>query len=738
MDAWFELQFLRPYWLLALLPVAWLLWKIGRIKRKQGAWHQVIAPQFRHLLLGNGAETSSSLTHALPLLGLALIWLLGIIALAGPSTQSVKMPAQKNQQGTVIVLDLSLSMLADDIAPNRLARVKYKITDLLTQYPELSIGLVGYAGSAHTISPISEDNQTLLSLLPALNPVLMPQFGSDPLLGFKQAKTLLDGANINRGHIIWITDDLEPEQVSPVKRWIASHPYSVSILTVGTPKGGAVHIPNYGLLKDDNGNIISPPLPQSRFNAFKELSNVTLSHLEVSNQSLNAILPPSIALLNTEKTKNPDETQLLLPLDQGVFLLLLLVPLVALLFRRGWILNLSFISLPLVGLLSASLLTAGLFSPSFSHAESQTTNQANNHNLSLLDAFKSPDQQAYQAWQENNLNVAESLFENEQWRASTLYKQGKYQEAAQLFRTDNSANGHYNLGNALAKGGQLEEAKQAYETALKQQPDFQKAQHNLSLIEQLLAQQKASQPSQSNQQNQKDSKEQSDSQEEQSEDAKKDETSSESESKDQNDSNNREQGSKNSKNSDGKSSDESQPSDVNNGSDDHSKPDSGSKSEPEPDSKSKSKSKSGHQESTNDPQNEGSQNSLSPSDLKNEEVPQAPPQSAEEAQQKQENNDEKEDAPESGNETVQDSESSEGHQAQEERNTGRLGDQLNANTENAEAETALTAKQKEQQQATQNWLKQIPDEPGLFLKRKFEYQYQQSNPSGSGNKNKQW
>lgn len=746
MDAWFELQFLRPYWLLALLPVAWLLWKIGRIKRKQGAWHQVIAPQFRHLLLGNGlnnelsnksgngAEKRTFLAHALPLFGLALIWLLAIIALAGPSTQSVNMPAQKNQQGTVIVLDLSLSMLADDITPNRLARVKYKITDLLTQYPELSIGLVGYAGSAHTISPISEDNQTLLSLLPALNPVLMPQFGSEPLLGFKQAKTLFDGANINHGHVIWITDDLEPEQVSPMKRWIASHPYNVSILTVGTPKGGAVHIPNYGLLKDDNGNIISPPLPQSRFNAFKELSNVTLSHLEVSNQSLNAVLPPSIAPLNTEKAKKSDETQLLLSLDQGVFLLLLLVPLVALLFLRGWILNLSFISLPLVGLLSASLLTVGLFSPSYSYAESQTKNK----DISLLDVFKSPDQQAYQAWQESNLNVAESLFENEQWRASTLYKQGKYQEAVQLFRKDDSANGHYNLGNALAKSGQLEEAKQAYEAALKQQPDFQKAQHNLGLIEQLLAQQKASQPSQSNQQNQKDSKEQSDSQEEQGEDAKKDETPSESESKDQNNSNNSEQSSKDSKDSDGESSDESQSSDANNGSDDNSKPESDSDSKSEPESDSKSKSKSGHQESTNESQNEGSQNSLSPSDLKNEEIPQAPPQSAKEAQQKQEDNDEKERAPESGNETVQDSESSEGHQAQEERNTAKLGDQLNANTANSQAEAALTAKQKEQQQATQNWLKQIPDEPGLFLKRKFEYQYQQSNPPGSSDKNKQW
>ncbi|VAW45161.1 Aerotolerance protein BatB / Aerotolerance protein BatC [hydrothermal vent metagenome] len=681
MNELMNLQFLRPYWLLALLPIAWLLWKLWQIKQKQGAWHQVIAPLFRPLLLRENANQSGTRTHQLGLLGLGFIWIIATLALAGPSTKSVEMPAQKNQQGSVIVLDLSLSMLADDLSPNRLARVKYKITDLLTQHPELAIGLVGYAGSAHTISPISEDNQTLLSLLPALNPVLMPRYGAEPLLGFQKADELFQGAHINHGHIIWITDDIEPHQVTQLKQWIQQHDYSVSILTVGTATGGAVQIPNYGLLKDDNGKIISPPLPLKRFNAFTELSQVTLSHLNISDQSLDALLPPTLPAVNTTKPGEHSDTQLVLPLDQGIYLLLLLIPLVTLLFRRGWLLSLSALSLPLVGLLSASLFSIGLFTPNSSYAEESLP--------SISDVFKTPDQLGYQAWQENNLQAAESLFEDPQWRATSLYKLGKYQEAAELFRQDKSATGYYNLGNALAKNGELEAAKEAYETALKQQPNLTKAQQNLSIIEQLLAQQQTEDSAQQNQ-NQASQKEDS---------------SSESQS-------------------------DSESSEASEKANDHKNSSDEAENNREEDSK-----KGNSSEDPSNEQNEKSSNQMADSDLKNEAVPQP---SSEQKKEGEGNAHEKESKEK--NSAIQDSESSEAHQEQAERNDGKLSDRLeNQPTNLQEANTQLTPKEQEQQQAMKNWLKQIPDEPGLFLKRKFEYQYQQqSNQSESVQDSKPW
>jgi Ca-activated chloride channel family protein len=693
MNELFSLQFLRPYWLLALLPVAWLLWKLWQIKQKQGAWHKVIAPQFQPLLLGKNATKPHTLNHTLGFIGFGLVWLMTIIVLAGPSTQSVEMPAQKNQQGTVIVLDLSLSMLADDLSPNRLARVKYKITDLLTQHPELAIGLIGYAGSAHSISPISEDNQTLLSLLPALNPVLMPRYGSKPLLGLQKADELFKGARINHGHIIWITDDIEPHEVPQLKQWMQNHDYSVSILTVGTPQGGAVHIPNYGLLKDDNGKIISPPLPLKRFQAFAEVNKVTLSHFNISDQSLSPLLPPALPVLSQAKQNDQDEMRLVLPLDQGIYLLLLLLPLVALLFRRGWVLSLSALSLPLVGLLSASVLSAGLFIPNTSYAEEKLP--------SLSEVFKTPDQLGYQAWQENNLKAAESLFEDPQWRASSLYKQGKYPEAAELFRQDISPRGHYNLGNALAKSGDLEAAKQAYETALKQQPTFAPAQQNLDIIKQLLAQQQSEQKKQQESQKQKDNKKG------QSKEAKSNDADQSQEKGQKSDSSDNKQNQSNQK--EGEDSNQQGQNEEN---------------QPNNDSNSNKQNNPGEKEGAEE--KESKLNQADQNDLKNEDVPQP---SADKNQPSDEASDQ---------DRVQDSESSEAHQSQTERNAGKLDKQHNQ-TSPTQKTQPLSAKEQEQQRAMQNWLKQIPDEPGLFLKRKFEYQYQQQSSQPQSNQDgKAW
>ncbi len=685
MNDLFALQFLRPYWLLALLPTAFLLWKIWQVKQKQGSWHQIIAPQFRALLLGDSSNGQPRSRHTLALSGLTLIWLLAIIALAGPSTQTVEMPAQKNQQGTVIILDLSLSMLADDVPPSRIERAKYKITDLLTQHPELSVGLIGYANSAHTISPISEDNQTLLSLLPALNPVVMPSYGSNPILGFKKADALFKGSHINHGHIIWITDDIEPYQVPQIKQWIQQHDYSVSILTVGTPAGGAVHIPNYGLLKDEAGNLILPPLPLERFNAFAQLDHVRLSHLTPQEHTLSALMPPISNQVARQQSNT--ESPLQLPLDQGVYLLILLLPLVALLFRRGWVLNLSAISLPLTGWLCAGLLSIAAFNPSASYANTSLP--------SLAEAFKSPDQQGYQAWKDNNLELAESLFENTQWRASMLYKQGKYQEAAQLFRQDNSATGYYNLGNALAKSGELNAAKEAYEKALAQQPDFQKAQKNLTLINQLLAKQK---------------------EEEQKKESSKKDQNSPSENP------------KNNNQSEPKNSSKNEPNDSEKASNkpEESKSQSGDPSSNNDQQQNKNNGNADHQKNENETSNSNTEKSNETKENQDKNK-----SSNENALSKSEEN-------ASNNDRTQDSNSSPAHQEQTERDSGKLDENSKNTPINPSQKTQpLTAKEMEQQRAIQNWLNQIPDEPGLFLKRKFEHQYQQQSTPSNPN-SKQW
>ena len=689
-----QFQLLRPLWLLGLLPVIWLLWKAWSLKSQQGAWHQVIDPKFRHLLLGTNQTGEVSLTNKLSITALGLIWLIAIIALSGPSLKSVEMPAEKNQQGTVILLDLSLSMLADDLAPNRISHVKYKITDLLKRHPELSIGMVSYAGSAHAISPISEDNQTLLSILPALNPVIMPSYGSNPLQGFTKAKQLFEGAHITQGHIIWITDDIESNEKVELQRWLKSHNYSLSILTVGTESGGAVQLPEYGLLKDDSGKIILPSLPFDRFQSLAQQTGISLNRLTPSSDSVAMLLPPVLSSKQTKEIEESDKTEdnrIIHPLDAGAFLLFLLVPLVGLLYRRGWVLSLTLLSMPLAGFLATGLLAVGMLTPTTSQAETTLPN--------FMDAFKSPDQQAYQAYQNNNLEAANNLFEDPQWRASTLYDLGKYKEAAELFARDNTAQGHYNHGNALAKSGQLEAAKTAYETALEQQPDMRSVSKNLEIVKQLLNQQKEQDKQKSDEQKQDKNQQQ-------------DQESSESSESDEGES-----GDPSDQQSEGKNSE------------------NGESSESDP---STDPSDSDQADSAEKNQNDKEKSEAKDSGLKDEAVPKADKaeqgEQEKEAEAQQASDTQNEDKAANSDNGISDDENS------SEENRARLADKDTDKELDKQQSPSQNQQQQERQQATQNWLKQIPDEPGLFLKRKFEYQYQQQptqavQPSGN---NKQW
>ena len=336
-----NLHFLRPWWFLTLMPLFWMVWRIWIAKHKQDTWNQIIEPKFRRLLLGENADLEPSFNEKLSYLGLLFTYLFMVIALSGPSIKSIDIPAQKSQQGVVIVLDLSLSMFADDTPPTRLSRVKYTLADLLKQNPEFAVGMVAYAGSAHTISPISEDNVTLLNLLSGLSPNIMPKYGSKPRLGLEQAHQLFQGAHITQGHIIWITDDIEANEIETLENWINQHSYSINLLTVGSKKGGVIQIPGHGILKDNQGKIIVPNVPLNRFEQLQDSTNIEWSHLQIGKDNAKTLLPEQLIFSKAESSKNegnPIESSH--PLDIGFYFTILLLPFVTLLFRKGVLLSL--------------------------------------------------------------------------------------------------------------------------------------------------------------------------------------------------------------------------------------------------------------------------------------------------------------------------------------------------------------------------------------------------------------
>ena len=150
---WSQFHFLRPGFLWLFLPLAIILILSLISAREDVKWKKVIAPHLRPYVIKKGSESLKKWMQIV----LVFILSLGTLGVAGPTWEMAEIPDKKLETPAVIALDLSQSMLATDIQPTRLERAKFKIKDLLAENPKARIALVGYAGSAHTIVPLTRD-----------------------------------------------------------------------------------------------------------------------------------------------------------------------------------------------------------------------------------------------------------------------------------------------------------------------------------------------------------------------------------------------------------------------------------------------------------------------------------------------------------------------------------------------------------------------------------------------------
>ncbi|KAG1658108.1 hypothetical protein GQR58_023145 [Nymphon striatum] len=159
------------------------------------AWDKIIDPNLLPILLQGKNSGSAKFAKSL----LALGWLITVIALADPVWEKIPRPIFQTNAARILVLDLSNSMLVDDLKPNRLARAKFKVEDILSLDEEGQTGLVLFAGDAFTASPLTRDTETIRSLLKILTPQLMPAQGSRADLGLLKAHELFKQAGIKNG-----------------------------------------------------------------------------------------------------------------------------------------------------------------------------------------------------------------------------------------------------------------------------------------------------------------------------------------------------------------------------------------------------------------------------------------------------------------------------------------------------------------------------------------------------------
>ena len=462
-----DLHLMRPEWLWALIPALVLGLLLWRQRGRSGSWNSVIAPHLLPYLVSGGGERRSRNLLPAVLLG----WILAVLAAAGPAWEQLPQPVLQKQDAMVLVLDLSYSMKSGDLAPSRLDRARQKLLDLLSRRQEGQTALIAYAGDAHVVTPLTDDNPTIANLLPALNPDMMPVPGSGPRPALELALGLLQSAGIREGRILLVTDGIEAEQAPELAELLEGTEAQLSILGVGTATGAPIPLPRGGFLKDASGAIVLPGLEEAPLRQLAGATGGQYLALRIDASDLDRLLaedllPVSEQTLALERTADAW-------VDRGYLLVLLLLPLALALFRRGWI----------------ACLVPLLLLPTPTPAQAQVWEKL----------WRTPDQRAMLALEQGSAEEAAGLFENRDWAGTAAYRGGDYEAAATHFSSGDSADHWYNRGNALARAGQLDEAIEAYRKSLELQPDQADAEQNLALLEQLKQQQEQQQEQQQQQ-----------------------------------------------------------------------------------------------------------------------------------------------------------------------------------------------------------------------------------------------
>lgn len=454
-----DFHFLRPAWLALILILPLLPLVFRKARQSDSGWARVIPEPLLRPVISRQGQTGGP-SRSPVLIAAAALTVLSI-ALAGPAWRQAPTPLQQQNDSLVIVLDLSLSMLATDLEPDRLTLAKRKIRDILNLRDGSLTALVVYAADAHTVSPLTDDRNTIVGMLDVLDPVIMPAPGNRADLGVARANQLLSQGAPGQGRILLITDNVSDRYQDLITENLKDGRFALNTLTVGTPEGGPIPLPKQGFIRE-NGTIVmtkaSPSaLQQLASSNGGQSQRLTLDDTDIINLGLRAEDAGDWEDSDRDLTVNRFQ-------DDGYWLLWLALPLVLAGWRKGALTVALFALLPLV--------------PRPAMA------------LSWDELWAREDQRAPELIARDPARAATEL-SDPQWRGSAQFRNQDYEAAAESFGRVQGPQADYNRGNALAHAGKLEEALKAYDRALAADPSMEDARINQELVEQLLNQQES-------------------------------------------------------------------------------------------------------------------------------------------------------------------------------------------------------------------------------------------------------
>lgn len=324
-----QFHFLRPMFLLAIPGWLLLVFWLWRRRTQTGIWHRVCDPQLAPFMIEAGEGKPSKLS----LMAIILAGTLALVALAGPTWRELPQPVFRNQSPLVVAVDLSASMNVADITPSRLSRARLKILDLLQRRQDGQTALVAYAGDAFTVTPLTDDTDTIAALLPSLKTSIMPVQGSRTERAVLLALDLLKQAGGAPGKVLLIADSVDGTEVANAVEQLRKFGHRLFILGIGTSQGAPIPLPGgQGFVKNIDGQVIFAKLDESAMGEIASLGGGFYLPYAIDDRDIDRVLALDNGFDLDAKTTELQSDQWR---EEGPWLVLLLLALVLPVFRKG-------------------------------------------------------------------------------------------------------------------------------------------------------------------------------------------------------------------------------------------------------------------------------------------------------------------------------------------------------------------------------------------------------------------
>ncbi|QZE12819.1 VWA domain-containing protein [Halosquirtibacter laminarini] len=448
-----QFHFLRPVLLWFFIPLFLSLVYYVIIRNRDAKWQKLLRPEYRLFLITN--TKSKKITW--PSIIFFTIFTLAILGIAGPTFKKKKLPKVTNKSEVMIALDLSQSMMTTDVPPNRLERSKLKIRDLFKQELGTKIGLLAFAGTAHTIFPPSQDSEIMVPYMTTIKPRIMPVAGLNYSFMIERIDTLFKTIEAP-STLLLLTDEINPSQAAILQNFVNTTKNYIVVWQVSTQQGGVVPSPqNIKRGLRYKGKTIESRPDASVFSSLQSNERIWVVPItldDTDTQYIANIIQQHRVIQSDSKNQSDDWK------DVGPWFLIPCLLLGLLWFRKGWVIGWCFLLLPWL-----------------------TSCDTNGPSAKW---WYTDDYRAYKAFEAKDYEKASQLYSDVSHKAYAYYKKGDLDNAAIYYAMDTTAQAKYNLGMIYAQKGEYLLAQKSIQLAIEKDPNLKQADKQLDIIQKII------------------------------------------------------------------------------------------------------------------------------------------------------------------------------------------------------------------------------------------------------------